>query len=128
MEKRFYLSIHNQGMLGRSVPVHVVAESEDKLRVRLLEDCVQRSPFELPVNNLAVIARAGEEFEMKNQRDGTNLRQFLEQLGAEYAAPVSLTDSNGKNGYKGELTYLQPKPGHEFDLLETAKKYGIRTA
>ena len=106
MEKRFYLSIHKPGMLGRSVPVKVVTESEDKLRVRLLEDCLKRSPLGLPCD-LEVIARAGEEFEMPNDY-GKNLRQFFDVLGEEYAISVKLTDSKGNNGYFGELIYTLP--------------------
>ena len=106
MKKRFYLSVNKLGMLGRSVPVQVVNESEDKLRVRLLEDCLKRSLLGMQCG-LELIAKAGEEFEMPNEY-GKDLRQYFEVLGEEFAITVNLTDSKGRNGYFGELRYALP--------------------
>lgn len=112
MEKRFYLGVRKtaDAWSSNSVPVAVVAVSEDTLKLRVLENCVARNPLGfVPVPDLEVIAREGEEFEMTNAFDGKTAKEYLEILGNEYAIIAPMKDHTGKNGYVGELSYTQPR-------------------
>ncbi len=106
MEKRLYLSVAKpQSVLGISVPVEVVSENNGTLRVRLLENCRARNFAGLPPSSLEVIAQAGEEFEMPSMFNGCMATEFLKMIGSEYAIPVVMKDSSGRNGYTGQLTF-----------------------
>lgn len=125
MEKRFYLSVRKtaDAWSSRSVPVAVVAVSEDTLRLRVLETCVARNPLGfVPVPDLEVIAREGEEFEMTNTFDGKTAKEYLEILGNEYAIIVPMKDHTGKNGYVGELSYTRPRHSVQIPQLELLEK------
>jgi hypothetical protein len=134
MEKRFYLGVRKtaSALCSKSVPVAIVAVSEDTLRLRLLEDSTARSLMgfvELP--DLEVIARAGEEFEMKNKFGDRTAEEYLETLGTEYAILAPMKDHTGKNGYVGELTYVElltPEQPLKFKLLESRLDYKAKTA
>jgi len=105
MEKRLYLSVAKpQSIPGISVPAEVVSENNDTLRVRLLEKCTKRNFLGLLPASLEIIAQAGEEFEMPSTKNGQKLVEFLEFIGPEYAIPVVMKDSSGRNGYTGQLT------------------------
>ncbi len=134
MEKRFYLGVRKtaDAWSSKSVPVAVVAVSEDTLKLRLLEDCIARNPLGfVEVPDLEVIARAGEEFEMKNLFDDQNAKEYLETIGNEYALLVPMKDHTGKNGYVGELSYTEPRKTEQTPqlvLLQSLFGYKVRTA
>lgn len=133
MEKRFYLGVRKTAgaWSSGSVPVAVVAMSEDTLRLRLLEDCIARNPLGfIPMSDLEVIARAGEEFDLPGTLDGKSAKEYLESLGNEYALVVPMKDHTGKNGYVGELTYteLYKSEPCQFILLEALPDYKSKTA
>jgi hypothetical protein len=134
MEKRFYLSIRKtaDAWCSKSVPVAVVAVSEDTLRLRLLEDSTTRSSMGfVTLPGLEVIAQAGEEFEMRNTFDGKSAKEYLEVLGSEYVILVPMKDHTGKNGYVGELSYIEPRTSEktpQLVLLESLLGYKIKTA
>ncbi len=134
MEKRFYLGVRKtaDALSTRSVPVAVMAVSEDTLKLRLLEDCIERNPLGLMQSpDLEIIARAGEEFEMKNSFDGKTAKEYLEVLGSEYVILVPMKDHTGKNGYVGELSFTEPKSTDknlQLVLLESLFDYKTKTA
>lgn len=102
MEKRFYLNIINGTINHNVVPVEVVSENEETLRVRLLKDYKTREP--ITGRELEAMAKAGDEFEMPNNANGRSLRDELKTLGDEYGIPVPLADATGKNGYRGLIS------------------------
>lgn len=134
MEKRFYLGVRKtaDALSSRSVPVAVVAVSEDTLKLRVLEDSTARSSIGfVTLSDLEVIARAGEEFEMRNSFDGKTAKEYLEVLGSEYVILVPMKDHTGKNGYVGELSYVESREKTQTPqlvLLESLLDYDIKTA
>jgi len=134
MEKRFYLGVRKtaDAWSTRSVPVEVVAMREETLKLRILEDCIARNPLGfVPMPDLEVIARAGEEFEMRNTFGDQNAKEYLEMIGNEYALLVPMKDHTGKNGYVGELSYTEPRKTEQtpqFTLLESFFAYKTKTA
>ncbi len=134
MEKRFYLGVRKtaDALSSKSVPVAVVDVSEDTLKLRVLEDSTARSTMGfVTLPDLEVIARAGEEFEMRNNFDGKSAKEYLEILGSEYVILVPMKDHTGKNGYVGELSYTasrQTEQNPKFVLLESIFGYKTRTA
>ncbi len=134
MEKRFYLGVRKtaDAWCSKSVPVAVVAVSEDTLRLRLLEDSTARNPLGfVEVSDLEVIARAGEEFEMRNTFSDKNAKEYLEMLGDEYSLLIPMKDHTGKNGYVGELSYTEPRVSDktpQFVLLESLLGYKSKIA
>ena len=129
MEKRLYLGVRKNASapVGKSVLVAIINETEDKLRVRLLEDCIARNFMGfVEVKNTETIAPEGEEFEVPNDFYGETLREYINSADEDDALCVPMKDHSGKNGYVGEFTYRRPPLTEQaipqLELLEPIRK------
>ncbi len=129
MEKRFYLAVRKNATAqsSRSAPVAVVSEGAETLKIRLLADCIARDFLGfIPIQNLEIIAREGEEFTIPNNYEGKSLREHISAMEDDDAFYVPMKDKKGNNGYVGELSYRQPSVGEQaipqLELLEPRRK------